>query len=142
MARIYNKSFDYDLNHSLQISDHTFIQTGTNMQEYKTTHPYFNYFNRIQILTDDHSVYAFFCKRDDNSNFYLYREIELVISKLLNIFGVDSENKGAFHLGEIQSIDESKPIRQWLKDKIIIQLLTSTIASGNYVVLTLNEMKR
>lgn len=137
----FARSFEHDLKHSFQVLDHTSIGTGRNLKEYKTTHPYFNYFNRYQIITDDEVVYAFFCRRDNNTNFFLYREIELLIAKLIKTFGVDDNNKGPFNMDEKEDLKDDVAIRNWHIGQLELQLLCSRISSGNYIVLTLKTVR-
>jgi hypothetical protein len=135
------KSFEHDSNHSFQVLDHTSIGTGRNLKEFKTTHPYFNYFNRFQIITDEDGVYAFFCRRDSDTNFFLYREIELLTAKLLKTFGIDDSSKGPFSMAEKAHLKDDVPIRAWHIGQLELELLCSHISSGNYLVLTLRIVR-
>lgn len=133
----FAKSFEHDLRHSFQVLDHTSIGTGRNLKEFKTTHPYFNYFNRFQIIKEESTVYAFFCKREEGYNYFLYREIELLIRKMLTTFGIDKDDKGYFSMSEKENLEDGTAIRMWVFEKLRLELLVSYLTSGNYIVLTL-----
>lgn len=132
----FKNSFAYDLNHSFQLFDKTSISSNINTKEFKTTHPYFNYFNRIQIINEDQiNTYALFCRRHLQANFVMYREIELLTNKLIVLFGTDTERKGIYNFNENSKSDEA--IRKWHLNGLNIELTESCKTWGIFIVLTI-----
>ena len=75
----------------------------------KPRHKFFNYFNRISISNKKITLY---CQRHKNANSVIYPEIEMLVYKLIKLFGVDTHNKCFYNLEKERDID-SEFIRQW-----------------------------
>jgi hypothetical protein len=136
------KSLDYDLKHSFQVLDKINIADQTTVKEFKITHPYFNYFTRLQIVGDEAgSLYALFCRRHKQANFIMYREIELLVTKLLVVFGIDSEGKGPYLFSENDKYQNREPIRTWTVNDYTFELLQSFKDWGFFLALTIEPPK-
>jgi hypothetical protein len=133
---LLTKSLAYDLSHAFQIFENTSLNDGYKLKEYKTSHSFFNYFNRIQIVSNQAPIYALYCRREAGRNFYLYREIELILNKLLKIFGIDQSNKGPLEKKEFENLANNEVIRNWFIDDFKFELGTSSTKSGNFIVLS------
>lgn len=79
-----------------------------NTEIVKTHHNFFNYFNRISVTQNSKK---FYCQRHSNANFVMYREAEVLVKKLISLFGVDSNNSGLYSIDEKESNEEI--IRKW-----------------------------
>ena len=132
-------SLSYDLQHSLQLNEKKDLTNGNTITTYKTTYPYFNYFNRVQIVqSKDLTSYVLYCERNSHANFYMYREIELIVDKLIAMLGLDSDQRGKYHLGEDENYDSADCIRKWDFTKLKFALLTSWKSWGNFLCLCLD----
>lgn len=83
----------------------------------KPQHKFFNYFNRISISNQKVTLY---CQRHTNANFVIYPEIEILVKKLIDLFGIDSYNKGYYNLEKEMDI-EADYIREWHYNDIIFK---------------------
>jgi hypothetical protein len=130
-------SLKHDIKHSFQLHSKTNIETGLKIDTYKTTHAYFNYFNRMQILNDGQEItIALYCDRKNHGNFFLYRETELLVKKLIEVLGIDNESKGMYGFAE-NGKDEI--IRQWTKVDFQFSLIYSYKQGwGNFLCLCLD----
>lgn len=128
-------SFTHDRNHSFQVFDHIFIDSGINLKEFKTGHPYFNYFNRYQLTSQNSKIYSFYCKQAVAFGIYFYREIELLTKKMIKAFGPDDENKGIFKIEEKNTLNDGKKIRSWTFNSINFTLIVSRTSTGDHFVL-------
>jgi len=81
----------------------------------KPQHKFFNYFNRISVTLNSTK---FYCQRHSNANFVMYREAEVLVKKLIILFGVDSNNSGLYSIDEKESNEEI--IRKWNFEKVEI----------------------
>lgn len=132
----FKTSLIYDFKYSFQVTDKTDIETSTNTKEFKTSHPYFNYFNRLQIITEEgESTYALFCRRHTQANFFMFREIELLVEKLLTIFGPDAYGRGVYRFEENDNYKQGETIREWNFNGLRFKLLLSYKTWGNFLVL-------
>jgi len=129
----------YDLKHAMQLFTHTNLESGIPVRSYKTNHTYFNYFNRIQTFVEyDPKVFALYCSRTVGANWILYRELEILINKLLIIFGLDIEAKGRYELSE--KVNNGDPIRIWRFQVFEIWISVNSAENGNYIVLTFDRV--
>jgi hypothetical protein len=97
----FTESMKYDMKHAFMIRDMYLFKSDSQITTFKATHNYFNYFNRFQIIRDrDTTSVVFYCERLGHGNFVMYREIELLISKLLKVFGPDMEGKRSYTFAE------------------------------------------
>lgn len=132
-------SLKHDLTNSFQLFEKRDILSGDIIRTFITSHNYFNYFNRLQeISSDTDKTWVLFCDRSDYANFFLYREIELLVGKLINTFGNDDELKGVFNLDEINN--NEAPIRYWTIGNFKIFLEESDIARGNFLCLVIKKI--
>jgi len=116
-------SLKFDIEHSMQIREVPDFATGTTYKTYKTTHTYFNYFNRMQTIDDPNSSIALFCNRGHfEGNNFLFREIQLLVNKMMNVFGPDDENMGEFKMEENKKIVPDYLVRQWTKSTVTFSL--------------------
>jgi hypothetical protein len=130
-------SLRHDIKHSLQLHSKTNIETGSKVDTYKTFHAYFNYFNRMQIITDgQETTIALYCDRKGHGNFFLYRETELLVKKLTGVLGTDNENKGLYDFAEN---DKDNIVRQWTKGDFLFSLTYSYRTGwGNFICLCID----
>jgi hypothetical protein len=120
------EALKYDIKHSLQLRERVDLETGSKINTYKTSHIYFNYFNRMQIVSNEPDVtIILYCERSGHGNFIMYREAELLVKKMIEAFGMDDELKGAYDFGENDRLDDEEIIRKWTKSKIIISFSAS-----------------
>jgi hypothetical protein len=82
-------------------------------------------------------VYNFYCERNIHSNLYLYREIELIITKLILAFGIDDYQKGIYDFKENKEIKSNAAIRKWTKGELIFSLSVADWPSGNFIILSM-----
>lgn len=136
----YLKSLEYDLDNGILIESKYNLMSHTNTKTYTTAHNYFNYFNRIQVINfDTEKAIVLYCDRSKHSNWYMFREIELLSQKLINVFGIDDDNFGEY----IHSIDTEKnngddrTIRQWTINNYRFELSLSFRNTGNRICLAL-----
>lgn len=136
LSRFIN-SFRHDVKNGLLLREKVDIGNGDKIQTIKTDHVYFNYFNRLQILNDG-KEFAFYCERNGPGNFYMYREAEVIIRKLIDAFGVDSENKGYFYFDGKSILNDEVLERKWIFNGIAISLETSTKKDwGTFICLSI-----
>ena len=118
----YEKLIDtlkFDVNHSLQLREAADIATGTKFKTYKTSHTYFNYFNRMQTIDDPETGIVLYCERGPSQrNSIMYREIELLVNKMVDTFGLDDKKFGFYNLSESNKMDKEHTIRGWTKGPI------------------------
>ena len=130
-ARTFTDALTYDLEHAFLLFSKPNITSGALINTYRTSHSYFNYFNRFQVVSGsgrNHCV--LYCERNSLSNFCLYREIELLCKKIIDIFGFDDDQMGHYKIEE----KTSQPhVRQWTMEKAIFQLLISENNFGYYL---------
>lgn len=110
---------------------------GETVQTYKTVHPYFNYANRMQVIREqDWNNIVLYCDRSGHADFFMYRELELIINKLLSMLGIDDQNKGAFNIyaREQDKIEWNKPLRVWTKGVQQYAVGLSAKAPGNLYI--------
>lgn len=96
------KTLNYELKNGLIVN-----QSDDNSCVIQTNHVFFNYFN--MIVTNRNSE-TFYCRRNGNANFTMFNEIELLSKKIVQLFGIDNENKGVYN-HKTESLN--KIIRQW-----------------------------
>ena len=124
----FRQALIYDIKHALQITDKTDIRTGVNFHVYKTTHIYFNYFNRMQRVDMPGVVtLTLFCERNRIAGFLMHREIQLVIFKLIEAFGPDIDKKGLYEIGE--NIDADY-LRMWMTNNGHLSLYVCKLERG------------
>jgi hypothetical protein len=107
-------SLVYDLKNSFQLHQYNNPLENFRVDTFKTSHNYFNYFNRYQLIIDDNTTFvALYCDRCSKSNFFMYRELEILIKKFLVTFGTGDEYKGEYNFNENEIIRKDEAIRTW-----------------------------
>ena len=131
----FSSSFEYDLENGFLLKENKSIESGIQTLEFKTGHYYFNYFNRIQIITENGlTIYAFYCDRESHGNFFMYREIEILVRKMNLVFGVDDELRGEYDFKENAKWETGETIRKWTISNLCFSLTTSNKSFGNFIV--------
>lgn len=134
------KSFHHDLSHAFLLVNGTSVETGLTTFKYKTGHNYFNYFNRLQVITEGKNpIYAFYCDRESHANFFMYREIEIVVAKLNSVLGLDYDLKGNYKFEENTKWEVGDDLRVWQDDRYVFSLVTSSKSFGNFIVLMIEK---
>lgn len=136
----YLKSLEYDLDNSILIASTNNIVSHTNTRTYTTGHNYFNYFNRIQVIDfDEEKAVVLFCDRSKHSNWFMYREIELLSQKLINVFGMDDDNLGEYvHVSDAEkNTGNDRTIRKWTINNHRFELSLSFRKTGNRICFSL-----
>lgn len=102
----------YDLENAMLL--HSIENNNERVYTFKTGHSYFNYANRIQKVERSTGVnVTIYCDRESSSIGFMYRELEILTYKLINILGLDDDNKGAFHFEERESVKWNYATRTW-----------------------------
>lgn len=111
-VKTFFKLLDFEIKNSLVLRNNinSLIENALIL---KNHHKFFNYFNRISQSKDSLKLY---CQRHSNANFNMFREAKLLTDKLVNLFGVDSENKGYYNSEEDDPKDDI--IRKWTFENI------------------------
>lgn len=101
------ETLDYESKNSLILRDNI-NNTLDHSIILKNHHKFFNYFNRISHSKNSIKLY---CQRHKNANFIMYKEAELLVNKMIKLFGVDNGNKGYFNFKAESAKEEI--IREW-----------------------------
>ncbi len=132
----FTEAMKYDMSHAFMITDKYSFKSDSKISTYKTTHNYFNYFNRFQIIRDQESTsLVFYCERLGPGNFVMYRETELLVGKLMRLFGYDLEKIGPYTFAENNYPDEQHAFRRWKHGDFGISLVHSRPDWGNFLCL-------
>lgn len=100
---------EYDLTNGNVIQEND-IESGGWYKIVTTTHAYFNYFNRLKYSVEDGQyVLTLYCKRFTYYNLFMYREIQLLIHKMLICFGPDDQQKESGKLQKVMRQLMKKP---------------------------------
>lgn len=135
-------SLRHDLDHSLQLFRKQNIGDNSVTETYKTESIYFNYFNRLQIMrTQNLDTYVLYCERDSHANYYMFREIGLLVKKINALLGMDDSLKGEYKMEE--KGNDEKSLRIWTRKDITFELVTSVKSWGTFICLVffLNKNK-
>lgn len=131
-------SLQHDLKHSMQLFERNDPFKNESVNTFKPGHPYFNYFNRYQVIRSDNSQFiAFYCDRNSHASFMMYREIELLVSKLNLMLGTDVDNRGDYKMEENSKYKEDDYIRKWSIGDMRFRLLTASKSWGSTICLGL-----
>lgn len=131
-------SLAYELDNAIVIHSYN-EEDGSNINTFKLSHSYFNYFNRLQIrASNSQLIYALFCRRNGDANFCMYREVQLLVSKLIDLLGFDDELKGEYNIDEKIRFDG--PIRKWTFKTVSFQLVTAEMYWGYPISLTIEPL--
>jgi len=124
----------YDLKKGLAFESFEDKNNATFSEKYYTSTEYLNYFNRIQIITTTKkTIVSLYRDRLPLGNFILFSEIKKLISKLLKILGMDSENKGEYTFSESRKFEIDDIIRHWEINGMKLHLSTANVPSGAYI---------
>ncbi|WP_143019725.1 hypothetical protein [Niabella drilacis] len=130
------KSIQHDLKHSMQLYDRNDPFKNESVKTFKPGHPYFNYFNRFQIIhSEEISFIAFYCDRNSHASFMMYREIELLVAKLNRMLGIDIDGRGEYKMEENDKYNDDEYIRKWIFGNMHFRLLTASKSWGNTICL-------
>lgn len=135
-------SLSHDLKHSMQLYESVDPFKNELVNTFKPQHPYFNYFNRYQVINSDGFTFiAFYCDRESHASFVLYREIELLVAKLNAMLGPDVDNRGGYLMEENNKYEEDEYIRKWVFNGMHFRLLKASKSWGNTICLGLELME-
>lgn len=134
----FQTSLQHDLKHSMQLYQRVDPFKNESVNTYKPQHPYFNYFNRYQIISSDGMTFiAFYCDRESHASFTMFREVELLVAKLILMLGTDIDNRGEYVMEENGKYEKDEYIRKWDINGMHFRLLTSSKNWGNTICLGL-----
>ncbi|MBS1521390.1 MAG: hypothetical protein JST50_10365 [Bacteroidetes bacterium] len=131
----FMKTLAHDIDHALQLFSKPDLMTDKKIDTYKTNHVYFNYFNRMQLITGDGDKRCvLYCERNSHGNFFLFREIKIITTKLLTVFGLDDDMRGEYNMDEK---GREPYVRKWSQNDAIFYLVVTSNVNGNYIALSL-----
>lgn len=131
-------SLRYDLKHGFQLYDRFDPFTNETVRTYKASHPYFNYFNCYQVISSkENLVIAFYCDRNSHASFFMFREIELLVSKLNSMLGRDNDSRGNYTMDEAGKYNDGEHVRLWFIDKIKFRLTQAFMKWGGTLCLSI-----
>lgn len=139
----FTEAMKYDIKHAFMVKDKYSFKNDAQITTFKTTHIYFNYFNRFQVIRDKNgSTIVLYCERLGDGNFVMYREIELMVKKLLQTFGPDTERVGEYIFDPAIKKDSNDhvDVRYWQVGKLKISLVHSNPGWGNYLCLCFDNI--
>lgn len=107
-------SLNDDTQNAQLLTEKNYPDSDNIIRIYKPSHVYFNYFNRIQIATDKDSwVLTLHCSRNSHGDFFMYRESECVINKIVKVFGDDDYGRKEYVIQEALPDFDQHIIRRW-----------------------------
>jgi hypothetical protein len=127
-------ALEYDMEHSLQIYKVPDLLNGNDTSTHKSTIPYFDYFNRFQMRPGNKEFSFFAIRKAPRANFVMYHELRIITDRLLQAFGADDENKGAYQLSEKSNGGD---LRIWTKDRLEYTLSIFKPEAKSFIMLTL-----
>ncbi len=134
----FQTSLQHDLKHSMQLYQRIDPFKNESVNTYKPLHSYFNYFNRYQIIISEGMTFiAFYCDRESHASFMMFREVELLVAKLIFMLGADIDNRGGYMMEENGKYEKDEYIRKWNINGMHFRLLTSSKSWGNTICLGL-----
>jgi hypothetical protein len=113
-------SLGHDLKHALVLAQEQYQEPYTITTTYKTSHPYFNYFNRLQIKQDTTPKYILFNYRKSHEQTLMYREVELVTNKIVRLLKEDDYKRKEFDFDT--EFKNDGMIRTWTLNSIVYNL--------------------
>jgi hypothetical protein len=129
-------SLNHDLKHSIQLYERKDPFKNEMVNTFKTGHSYFNYFNRLQLIqSDGYTFMALYCDRESHASFMMYREIEVLVGKLITMLGKDADQRGVYQMDENDMYQNDEYIRQWYLNGMKFRLLTASKAWGSTICL-------
>lgn len=138
----FTEAMKYDMKHAFMVRDKYSFKSESQITTFKTTHTYFNYFNRFQIIRGQAgSTIVFYCERLGEGNFVMYRETELMVKKLLQTFGRDSEGFGDYAFNPEVKNDAHNDVRKWQVGNLDISLVHSNPGWCNYLCLCFDNIQ-
>ena len=78
---------------------------------------------------------VFYCERLGHGNFVMFRETELLVNKLVKLFGNDMEDKGSYIFTENVHSEEQHVFRRWQLGNLEVSLVDSQPTWGNFLCL-------
>ena len=129
------KALEYDLEKAFQMYQKNDLINYSITNTYKTTYPYFNYFNRLQTYDNNGSLeYALYCDRADHSNSVMLREVEILTNKMIKTFGTDINGKREYNFKQETNVNENI-VRQWGVNNKLYSLLLYNYGGRNFLTL-------
>lgn len=126
-------SLQYDLKNAFQFNNKYSFQDSYYFTTYKTTHSYFNFFNRLQCSESDGiNTLILYCERGFNPNWILYREIELLVNKAHYIFGKDNKGRVKYEFDK-ETESQDSLIRHWSLLDMEVSINLVKVKTGNYL---------
>ena len=123
------ESIVFEMKNSLVLIEQFDLKTNSNVRTFKPNYHFFNFFDRFQVATNkDYNKIVLYRKRTG----FLYRELETLVNKLINLFGNDQENKGYFDFNNEKKIEDDV-IRGWNIGKAEILLAKSNKSIGLFI---------
>lgn len=106
------KFFDslvHEINTALLLIDRFDLETNSKVLTYKPSYVFFNYFDRFQTaINDNYTKVVLYRTRVG----YMHRELEIIVNKLILLFGSDINNERLFNF-ENERKTENSVIREW-----------------------------
>jgi hypothetical protein len=135
----FSRSLEYDLNKAILISQRFDSSMNAVVSIYRTGHSYFNLFNRLKRIESNPARYVLYFERHASANFIMFREIELIVEKLLKVLGVDDGNLGSFKFEE--NLSSNEPIRSWTSSNLKFELTVSGKRDGVLTNLHFSQLR-
>jgi hypothetical protein len=96
------------------------------------------YFNVLYLIQDKNKRTTIILRHISRnfSNFTFYTEIEFIVNKLVEVFGLDSGGLGSFKIEESQAFsDEEWTGRIWVTENYLFELLSDRVRTGVQLVI-------
>lgn len=129
-GKSFSETLKFEAKNGLVLKGETFNDTSRII---KPSHIFFNYFNRIK---ENKNVVTLFCERTPKTNNVMYREVEIIVNKLIDFFGIDDHNKGYYDF-EREIKEDEKYFRIWTLDNLKVRLWNACVTTGTTMCLDL-----
>lgn len=119
-----NRFFDsliHEINTAFLLIDRFDLETNSRVLTYNPSYHFFNFFDRFQTAINDEYIKVVLYRRRVG---YLYRELEIIVNKLISLLGSDIHNKLLFNFESERELENSI-IREWKIGKAEILLAFS-----------------
>ena len=120
----------HDLKYGFQLFTIPDLRNATQATSYKTTVPYFGYFNRFQVK--DYEITLYCSRKAPRANFVMYKELQIITRRLLEALGQDDEQKGEYELKEKTAVTD---LRTWTKEGERFSLSTYNQQGQSFILL-------
>lgn len=105
-----------------------------NRQVIKLIYPVFNYFNRVQVNSDNKVRNIQLFRSSEIKGGIMFAEIDLIVHKCSTLFGSDVEFKGQNKLPEYGNFENGDFIRKWKCGESIITISWENNTLGDRIV--------